>query len=111
MCEHKSRTERPMCIVSPESGSLSVRLHCRLQGSMQGSGQLSGKGGSKTLVVPNLIPHYLDVLYETRSLRHLDKLVPRPMACHCVSQRQKIAVVHFSCMWLPEILYFQLTFS
>ncbi|KAJ7204070.1 hypothetical protein GGX14DRAFT_368993 [Mycena pura] len=47
-------------------------------------------------IIPNLIPHYLDVLYETRSLRHLDRLVPRPMACSCPSQRQKIAVVRFS---------------
>ncbi|KAJ7215792.1 hypothetical protein GGX14DRAFT_359326 [Mycena pura] len=47
-------------------------------------------------IIPSLIPHYLDVLYETRSLRHLDRLVPRPMACGCVSQRQKIAVVRFS---------------
>jgi hypothetical protein len=53
----------------------------------------------QTEVIPNLIPHYIDVLYESKSLRDLEKLVPQSTACNCVGHTRKITIIRFSCTW------------
>ena len=50
-------------------------------------------------VLPNLLPHYVRILHETKSLRHADDLRPAPRtACACIVRVFKIAIVHFTCM-------------
>ena len=54
-------------------------------------------------VLPNLVPTFVRILYETKSLRHSDNLkIPEfnPNACECTTAKVcKIALVRFSCMW------------
>ncbi|KAJ7302004.1 hypothetical protein DFH08DRAFT_919019 [Mycena albidolilacea] len=52
----------------------------------------------QTEVIPNLIPHYIDVLYESKSLRDLEKLVPQSTACNCMGHTRKITIIRFSCI-------------
>jgi hypothetical protein len=54
-------------------------------------------------VLPNLLPTFVHVLHETKSLRHSDNLkIPEVdlNACDCTTAKVcKIALVRFSCMW------------
>lgn len=52
-------------------------------------------------VLPNLLPHYVRFLEQTKSLRDFDQISPSPRTtpCVCLSTKSvKIAIVHFSCM-------------
>ncbi|KAJ7117052.1 hypothetical protein C8R44DRAFT_596358, partial [Mycena epipterygia] len=50
-------------------------------------------------VLPNLLPHYVRFLEQTKSLRDFDQISPSPRTtpCVCLSTKSvKIAIVHFS---------------
>jgi hypothetical protein len=54
----------------------------------------------QTEVLPNLLPHFVRVLHETKSLRHSDNLsiqLRSPDACTCASKVHRISLVRFSC--------------
>lgn len=50
-------------------------------------------------VLPNLLPHFVRVMHQTKSFRDYDDLEIPARSCACISKKCKVAVVRFTCKW------------